>query len=68
MVGLKRYVQNVMSSAEDKERRIRRIRNHIKKDLRTPKYKQHVINPKKIEYKRQKYRNYEDNEVEFEVE
>jgi len=57
-----------MSGLEEKERRIRRLRNHIKKDLRTPKYKQHVINPKKIEYKRQKYRNYEDNEVEFEVE
>ena len=53
-----------MSSQEDKDKRIRRMRNHIAKDLRTNKYNQKVINPKKIEYKKTKYRNFEDNENE----
>lgn len=57
-----------MASTEDKERRIRRLKNHFKKDLRTPKYQQRIINPKKVEYKKQKYRNYEDYEVEFDTE
>jgi hypothetical protein len=44
-----------MSSQEEKEKKMRRIRNHIAKDLRRDECKQRVVTPKKGEYKRKKY-------------
>ena len=43
-----------MGSQEEKERKIRRIRNHIAKDLRREEYRLRVVTPKKGEYKRVK--------------
>lgn len=44
-----------MGSQEEKERKIRRIRNHIAKDLRREEYRLRVVTPKKGEYKREKF-------------
>lgn len=41
-----------MASAEDREKHKRRRTNWIAKDLRSPKYQQKVIDPRKEEYKR----------------
>ena len=43
-----------MSSQEDREKHKRRRVNYIAKDLRSPKYKQKVIDPRKEEYRRVK--------------
>lgn len=48
-----------MSSIEDKEKKIRRLKNKVAKDLRTRKYRQRTEPPKVI-YDKQKYRNYKD--------
>lgn len=48
-----------MSSIEDKEKKIRRLKNKVAKDLRTRKYKQR-IEPHMEVYDKQKYRNYKD--------
>lgn len=40
-----------MSSPEEREKKRLRIKNHIKKDLRTPKYKHRVEEaPKKVKW------------------
>jgi len=45
-----------MASQEEKEKKMRRIRNHIDKDLRRDEYKQRVVTLKKGEYKRKKFK------------
>ncbi len=47
-----------MTAPEDKDRRIRRIKNRIAKDLRSNKYGQRIVKDKEI-YDRNKYRNIE---------
>lgn len=43
-----------MTSPEERERRRKRIKNHVAKDLRTPKYRQRTVKPK--EYNDRKIR------------
>jgi hypothetical protein len=51
--------------SEDRTKRLQRRKNHIAKDLRTPKYKHQVIDGKKIEDEEERrYRRYKQWEDE----
>lgn len=52
-----------MTTPEDKEKHQKRRRNHVAKDLRTPKYKQRKIDPKRSEDEAERrFRRYNDFE------